>query len=238
MTTARDIITLALHDAGVYGTGQTPGATDINNGLTRLQNMVSQWKRKRWLIFHLLDVSAPMDGSQSYTIGTGQTLNTPRPDRIESAFIRQITPVQPNQPDWPLEIVESREAYSTITLKKLGSLPRYLWYDAAFPNGLLYPWPLPSNLYELHVQIKDQLQSFATLDEVFNLPAEYLEALQYNLQVRFLAAYRLPPDPQLNQLAANALNTIKNANAQIAVLRMPRDITRPGLYNVFSDNTN
>lgn len=238
MTTARDLITLALFDAGVFGTGQTPQASDINNGLTRLNDMIAQWQRNRWLIWCTKDVSAPMNGSVSYTIGTGQTFNTPRPDRLENGcFIRQVTPAPPNQPDWPLTLIQSREAYSNIRLKQLGSFPNYVFYDAAFPVGKIYPWPLPSSLYELHLLVKEQLQFFADLSTVYAMPEEYKRAIRFNLQEEFLSAYRLPPDDKLSMRAAAALNVIRNANAQIPVLMLPPDLYRPGLYNVFTDNT-
>lgn len=237
MTTARDIITLALFDAGVFGTGTTPGATDINNGLIRLNDMIAQWQRQRWLIWCNVDVSAACDGSVYYTIGSGQTFDTPRPDRLEAAYIRQVTPAAPNQPDWPLQLIQSREAYSTIRLKELGSFPNYVFYDSAFPYGKLYPWPLPSNLYELHVILKEQLQTFANLSTVYNMPEEYKRAIRFNLQLEFLSAYRLPPDDKLEGRAAAALNVIRNANTQIPVLRVPPELNRPGLYDVFTDNT-
>ena len=238
MTTARDLITIALFDAGVFGTGQTPQASDINNGLTRLNDMIAQWQRQRWLIWCTKDVSMPMTGALSYTIGTGQYFNTPRPDRLEDGcFLRQITPAVPNQPDWPMKLVQSHEAYNQIRLKRLGSFAQCVFYDSAFPYGNIFPWPLPSNLYELHLLVKEQLQSFVNLSTVYNMPEEYKRAIRFNLQEEFLSAYRLPPDDKLSMRAAAALNVIRNANAQIPVLKMPADLYRPGLYDVFSDTS-
>ena len=238
MTTARDLITLALFDAGVFGTGQTPQASDINNGLTRLNDMIAEWQRNRWLIWCLKDVSMPMTGALSYTIGTGQYFNTPRPDRLENGcFIRQISPAVPNQPDWPLTLVQSREAYNNIRLKKLGSFPNYVFYDSAFPVGNIYPWPLPSSLYELHLLVKEQLQSFANLATVYSMPEEYKRAIRFNLQDEFLSAYRLPPDDKLSARAAGALNVIRNANAQLPTLQLPPELYRSGNYNVYSDQS-
>lgn len=237
MTTARDIITMAFFDSGVYGTGQTPSAQDISLGLTRLNDMLSQWQRQRWLIWHLIDVSVVCDGSEFYTIGTLQDLNTPRPDRLETAYIRQVNPPAPNQVDYPLRLVPSRENYSLITLKELGSFPRYCFYDADFPIGKVYPWPLPSSLYELHVVLKAQLQQFANLSDAFSMPAEFLRALRFNLEVEMISAYRLPPDQSKDRRAAAALNVIRVANAQVPALIMPRELgPGSGLYNVFSDS--
>ena len=50
MTTARDIVNQAMKSIGVLGLGQTLNAEDINDGFTRLQNMVNQWQVKRWFM--------------------------------------------------------------------------------------------------------------------------------------------------------------------------------------------
>ena len=46
MTTAADIIKLALLDSGVIGQGQTASANDTNNALTRMNWVLEQWARK------------------------------------------------------------------------------------------------------------------------------------------------------------------------------------------------
>jgi len=84
--------------------------------------MIAQWARKRWLMWHLIDVAKVSTGAQSYTVGVGGDFNTPRPDRLEAAFFRQIVPSQPNLIDYPLEIIEARETYNNIALKTLSSL--------------------------------------------------------------------------------------------------------------------
>lgn len=238
MTTARDLVTMALYDAGVFGQDQTPNAIDINNGLTRLNDMMSQWNTNRWLIYHLLDLSLPCTGATSYTIGPGQQFDTPRPDRLEDGcFIRQITPPAPNQPDWPLTLIQSREAYNNIRLKQLASFPQYIFYDSGFPTGLIYPWPLPSNLYELHILVKAQLQQFANLTDQYNMPAPYKRAIRFNLQEEMLIAYKLPPDEKLSGLARGALDAIRDSNFQMPVLRLPPELTRNAQYNYLTDNT-
>lgn len=237
MTTARDIISLSLFDTGIFGTGMTPAGADTNNALIRLNEMISQWQRQRWLVYVLTDNALAMTGAQSYTIGTGGQFNVARPDRLEAAYIRQVTPAAPNQPDYPLELIQSREAYSNIVLKQLGSFPRYIFYESSFPLGNVFPWPLPSSLYSLHLILKGVLQTFATLDTVYAMPEEYKAALRWNLCKVLMLAYRIPEDEGINKQAASSLNIIRNANAQLPTLRMPPELVRPSLYNVFSDQS-
>jgi hypothetical protein len=238
-TSGNDICTQALKKAGIVGAGDDPEAEDITDALTDLNDMIDQWRVKRWLMYRLLDLSVVSTGAQKYTIGPGgDMVATVRPDRIESAFIRQITNSVPNQVDYPLQLIEARETYSRLALKRQGSFPQFVWYDPIFPLGEVYPWPLPqANIYELHVQIK------MTLDEILQdniadpliIPGEYFAAMKFNLARRLRSAYRLPMDKELNDLAADALAVIYGANAQIPRMIMPPELGRGGLYDIQSD---
>jgi hypothetical protein len=101
MPTPLDIIKLALKDAGALGVGQTPLSEDVDDAFRRLNWMVSTWARKRWLIWHLVDVAKISTGAQSYTVGPGGDFNLPRrPHRLHAAFLRQNpgAPIPSNPP--------------------------------------------------------------------------------------------------------------------------------------------
>lgn len=237
MTTPLDIITQALKKAGVLGVGQTALAEDVNDAYSDMQDMLGQWQRKRWLIWHLVDYECTGTGALYYTVGPGGQFDiSPRPDKIESAFFRQLVQSQPNQIDYPLEIIEAREDYNRISLKQLQTFPQYLFYDSGFPTGKAYPWPLiQANLYSLHLTVKETLSQFTSLNQAIVLPLEYMAALKFNLGVRLRQSYQMPADPVLLGLAKDALNVIRNANLQIPRLRIPSDLVKPGIYNVYSD---
>lgn len=63
-----------------------------------------------------------------------------------------------------------------------------------------------------------------SLDAEFNMPAEYEEAIHYNLCVRITSFYQYPANPVQGKLAVLALNTIKNSNIQISKLQMPSSL--------------
>jgi len=237
MTTATDIINFAFKDAGVLGVGQSLLAEDMNDGLTRLNMMIAQWRVKRWLVWHLVDVSVVSTGAQSYTVGPGGDINvSARPDRLEAAYFRQLNASQPV--DYPLQLLQSREEYSRIALKQLSSFAQCVFYDSGFPLGTIHPWPIPqASLYEIHILLKDVLPQFADLTTSYDFPPEYLAAIHYNMVIRTRAAYRLPQDPQFDDLAKDAMETIRAANAQIPTLVMPENLIRPGVYNIYSDQT-
>jgi hypothetical protein len=235
--TPGDIITRALKKTGVLGVGQTASAEDMSDALADLNDMLAQWQRKRWLVYHLVDVVKVSTGAQSYTVGAGGDFDVARPDRIEAAFVRNLN--SPTNPaDYPLELLEAREDYNRIGVKAMGTVPSCVFYDAAYPLGTLFPWPVPqAATYELHITVKEQLGSFAGLAQTIALPPEYTAALMWNLAAWLRPSYQLPPDPTVAALATASLNTIKNANAQVPRLRMPGDLVRPGRYDAYSDRS-
>jgi len=239
-TTALDIITLAFRDAGILGVGQSLLPEDYNDALTRMNMMIAQWRVKRWLVWHLVDKSVVSTGAQSYTVGPGGDINVSvRPDKLESAFFRMLPGANGTQAvDYPLQLLFSYEDYARITLKSLVSFSQCIFYDNAWPLGRIYPWPIPqASLYEVHIILKHVLDEFANLTSSFDFPPEYLAALHYNMVVRLRAAYRMPEDPGFNDLAKDAMQTIRAANAQIPSLVMPDNLVRPGVYNIYSDQT-
>lgn len=239
MTTGNDICTSSLRTAGILGVGMVALAEDINDAFNYLNEMLGQWQRQRWLIYQLVDVSKISTGAVSYTIGPQQDFNVAaRPDRLESAFVRQTVQTQPNNVDYPLDIIEARETYNLIALKQLQSFPDSIYYEPAFPYGVLYPYPVPqANTYEIHVTLKAILSQIANLATVVNLPLEYFAAIRFNLAQRLRMEYDLPPKMSLDGLARSSLNIIRNANTKIPRLQMPVEVVRPGLYNFFNDRT-
>lgn len=237
MATARQICIRSLKKGKVIGQGQTATSEQIADCLDDLNAMIGQWNRNRWLVYRLLDLSWVCDGSQTYSIGaSGQDVTiSVRPDRIEAAYLRQLQPAQPQPVDWPVRIIESREDYSRITLKTMSTLAWYLFYDPTYPNGTLYPWPLPTSAYEMHILVKAVLDTYDNLSDDVILPPEYEEALVYNLASRLRATYGLDPDGAIDKFAAAALETVRTGNLALARLRMPRGIvTRSNRFNIYS----
>lgn len=247
MTTAADLVSEALTIAGIVGDGQSASGMITNATFKRMNRMLAQWQRKRWLIWHLVETALVADGlhggaGSPFTVGpappgTAGNFNMFRPDRIEAAFNRQVIPTQPNAIDYPLEEMKSYEDWANVALKTLGSFPSYFFYDPAMPLGKLYVWPVPTpaGLYEVHIITKEVLAQFATLGSALATPPEYESAIIFNLARITRVAFRKPADAELNSLARENLNVLRMANAQVPRLRMPDDLTRPGVYNVFSD---
>lgn len=239
MSTWLDIITMSLLDAGVTGQGATPSAFDQANALQRLNWMVSQWRQQRYLVYVLRTIGLTSTGAQSYTVGPGGDYDLDvRPDRLEAAFFRQLTQSQPNQIDYPLELIFSREDYNNIAIKQLSSFPNFIFYESSYPLGRIYPWPVPqSAIYAVHITVKEAIDQ-VTQDDLatdVDLPAEYMQALYLSLAENIRMAYKLPHDAVLEGMARGARDVLRASNAQIPRLRVPTELTRPGIYNPYSD---
>jgi hypothetical protein len=234
VTTAREIVEQAHRDAGALGLGQTLNAANVQEGFKRLNQMIGGWRAKRWMVFHLVELSVVCDGSPFYTIGSGGDFNVPvPPPKIEAAFVRQVVGVQ--NVDWPLTIIGSREEYSRIGIKTIENFPSQLFYDTAWPLGKVYLYPVPDVPYQVHIVVRDVLGAFPSLDSVLTLPPEYEEAMRMQLARRIAPTFGKKLDPEYLRLAGAAMDNVVTSNLQIAQLNLPREVTGGGGYNVFTN---
>lgn len=263
-TSVGDLCNAALQECGAIGQGQVAVAEQANVAWARLQWMLQQWANKRWMVYHLVTYNVTSSGKLFYTLGPGGDIDTGigtnpfnsqfnsqfgggagaravpatmRPDKIEAAFLRQLTESQPNQIDYYLDILQSMEDYNRIALKQLQSFPEYVFYDPAWPLGKVFAWPVPqANIYGLFITVKEQLPvAFPSLATLLNLPYEYYGAILYNLAIRLCAPNGLPVRPDTLGLAKDGMRVIRGSNTAIARLQMPPDMQRAGIYNIFSD---
>lgn len=238
VTTWRDLITLSLKSAGIVGVGQTPLAEDANDACQMLNDMIAQWQRKRYLVYHLVEQSFTANGAQFYTVGPGGNFNVAeRPSIINAAFARQTVSSNPNQIDYPLEIIPSRETYAQIGMKSLQSFPQWAYYDAGYPTASFFVYPVITGQFDIHIIYPALLQTAVQLSDAITVPPEYREALRYNLTIRLAVGYGIPISTGAAALARSSLQTMRTANAQIPVMGMPSVLMNPSRYNIYSDSS-
>jgi len=132
------------------------------------------------------------------------------------------SPGPAGQVDVQLGIIDAREDWSQCALKSLSTFPAAVFYESAWPAGLLHVWPIPpAGLYEIHIVTKAPLPSVVDLTTDISLPPEYAQALMYTLACMLRPVYGLGPDPTLMANMRGALNTLRMANAAVGQLGMP-----------------
>lgn len=234
--TARELIEMALLDAGIVGQGQTASAFDSANALTRLNWLLAQWRVKRWLVFRLRSIGLTSTGAQSYTVGPGGDFALSyRPNSLTGAFLRQLA----GGVDTPLAVISAREDYDRISVKTLQGPASSVFYDSASPLGSVYPWPIPpASQYVLYLTVKEALVNVDNLADDLAVPEEYFRALHLSLAQELRTAYLLPPDPVLLAASSEAREVLRGANTQIPRLLMPAGVAGRGVYNPYSDRIN
>lgn len=238
-TTGRDIVDQALRKAGILGSGQAASASDQSDALADLNDMLAQARTDRFMVYNELDVGFTSNGNFTYSVGPGGDYNvSPRPNRVQSAYVRQLQN-SGLQVDQPLRVIEAREEYSRIATKQLVSFPQAVYLETAYPMGILHVYPIPNAaIYQVHLVLKDTLP-MVTPDTVMDVfPAEYLPWMKFRLAQKLRQAYGkgFRPDPELNRQAALAERTIINSNLQVANLIMPVAVLPRGSgYNILSD---
>lgn len=226
MTTPLEIIYQSLKDCGFSGDGETPSAEIVNDAFRKLNWMLAEWRQRRGMVFHLVEKTLLMNGTQSYTIGPGaQIVVADRPNKIDSAVIRQN--FLPGSPvDYSLTILSAFEDWQQISVKDVSGPPRVLFYDTAWPVGTIHVWPIPqANQYELRILIKTALESFTSLTQEISLPPEYESAINWNLALRLTPMTGdLKVDPVVAAEAKATRGLILNVTAQTRRLQMPAGI--------------
>jgi hypothetical protein len=223
--TAGDLVTFCLRASGLNGVGQTPSSEDANTGLQLLNSMLATWQRRRWLVWSLVDTALMSTGAASYSVGISSPASNfaiARPDRIEAAYARLLPGSGALSVDYPLGLIPSAQDYAAITMKGLTTFPGAVYYEPAFPVGLLHFWPIsPAGQFELHILTKATLPQLTHLTDLVSVPPEYMEALIWSLCVRLAMAYGLDPKPSHVGAMRAAMSTIRIANAAPRALALP-----------------
>lgn len=245
MTTGRDVVYQSLRKAGITGRGITPSATDTQDALADLNDMLGQWRSQGFMVWDKLNTGFVGDGRTTpYTVGPGGEYNmTPRPNRIYSAFVRQLqgTGAGNLEVDTPLKVIDAREEYDRINTKTLVSFPQAVFLNTAMPLGQLfvYPWPGPSaGQYAVYITTKGSMPVITLNTDLSAFPEPYTPAMQFNLARRLRQAYGRgqKPDLELIKLANDSLDVIQQMNAQLPEMGMPPSLLqRGGGYNIYSD---
>lgn len=223
MATVQDLITSALRKIGVLAAGETPNSDENTDALASLNNLLESWSAQEAMVYNIVNFQHALTANtQSYTIGTGGTFNTPRPLKIERAGIIGSDTLRHD-----MNIVGAK-AWAAIEEKSLtGILPKVLYNDNAFPLATLNVWPKPSGTPTLDLYIWQQLTAFATVGDTINLPPPYFRALAFQLAIDLAPEYGAQAQGAaagLAELAASSKADVIALNRSNAAGREPSEM--------------
>lgn len=227
MTTARKIIESSLRKIHVLGKGQELDPDEANDALETLNNILSVWSAEGDFIFTETKESFPLDGSESYTIGSGATFDTERPNYIQSAFITI------GSTSFPLTQIDAQQ-YSRITEKNIVAIPDRFHYDAGFPVAKLYLYPIGPSGHTLNIYSFKPLEKFSSLDAVVSMPPEYKAALEFNLSIWIAPEYERQPSMHVEKLARHTKSVVSSQNKRnenfVSTIDLPTRNYRGNIY--------
>lgn len=214
MPSATQLISRALRIAGVLGSRETADSDQASDGLESLNDMLASWGTKRSYIYTIkLETFNLVAGTSSYTIGSGGTFNTTRPDEIDHIVVNQ------GEITYPVKMINA-EDYQALSSKDVnGAVPEYAYYDKAFPLGKLYLYDAPYAGLTITIGSWQQLQQFADLTTQYTFPNGYNRAIVYNLAKELAPEYGASLTPEAQDIARKSLANIRNLNLPSPVMK-------------------
>lgn len=162
--TAGELVTTALRKAGVIASGETPSASEMQDGLSCLNLMIDSFSNEGLLLFKQSRIPLTLIPGQSvYTIGLGAQLDTARFMNLKQAKVISL----PGNVELPVRIMNIQK-YADILQKDMQStIVTDIFLDGDFPNYNLTVWPVPSATQTLVLYVEQALTKvYGTTDEI------------------------------------------------------------------------
>lgn len=179
-TTLNNIIKDAYSLIGVLDPTQSLPAEYFSEGKRKLNQLLSiaSTHRGLWLINEVEVTLTP--GTSSYTVGVGETVDTPKPNSI--LHVRRSESI-----DIPIEIV-SHEEYFNVPNKTLQAPANLIYYSPGNLTGTLYVWPTGTTSDNtLKLKTQRPVQDFDIAGDDPDFPKEW------DLLITYMLAEMLAP---------------------------------------------
>lgn len=200
MTTARNIITLALESMNKLSPGETLDADVAAVCLRRLNSIADDWSTGRDMMPQDQIVSGVVTGA-SFNVASGSFAAISRGDEIENI----------NIDGYPTDPI-SMEQYNNIFLKTSAGRPTLWAWDGALT---IYLWPT-ATANTINILTRVTFQNFADLDTAYILSSGYEGAFAATLAVAMAPALVGKVSQDLMMAKKTALYNVQNQSVRPA----------------------
>ena len=236
--TVGGILRTAMRKIGVLAAGEPLPPDEGDDALEVFQDMVDALTLETLLIPIVSEITAPLVGNTDYTIGIYPSpqpvplpdnhIETPRPEKIIAAFIRDTA-----NTDYIQEIIDV-ETFSRISRKTDASRPSRFYVQEGWPLNKIRFESVPYIDETLHLFVVQPLNAILpglTLTEEINLPPGYRQFLVYNLAALLAPEWGKDVPSSVVAFAVSTKKLIKRGNYRSIVLGMDRAVAtqRKGL---------
>lgn len=206
MATVNDICQGGLRLIGIRDFSDTDRQEEA---IDMLNTMLTSWRK--WLHPTLTEDTHTLSaGTESYTIGSGQTIDTVRPINIVSAFIRDSSGY-----DHDVAVNLTKKEYDDVYDKDASSRPNKLYYDKGTTAGTIYFDTAPSAAETLYLYSVKPFTEYSATTDTFLLPVEYEQMVRYNFAIMIAPEYSIQPLDIVYVKAQELLMEIANENFKV-----------------------
>lgn len=189
--TQDSLVQSALRKLEVIGDGVVSTSTQTANAVLALNAMLKTFIAKGMPLWAINEYTFSLTAAHNYTIGVGQTLNTPAPLKIIQATLTNTA----DSTGIPLTIYTHYD-YNLLTNTGSTGVPIALEYEPLNQRGTIKLWPKPdtNTISTRRVTIvyqrpfEDMVSSTDTLD----FPQWWSEPIIYGLAWRLAPEYGIP----------------------------------------------
>lgn len=223
--TRNQLIEAALRKLGVLAKGQTPDTEDYTNGTFALNAVVAELQTIGMPLWNRVEYTFPLITAQAkYTLGIGQTLNTPFPLKLQQAVLINIT----SQSTLDMEIISIYDYNSLSPLASSGT-PVQIVYQPLVNYGVVTVWPTPdagsaaSNTIKLVYQ--QAFDDFVGATDTPDFPKEWHQTIIYKLALALAPEYGIPLGDQgmLVQMADKHEETVLSFGTDMSSIYFQAD---------------
>ena len=228
MPSATDFAARALRLLGVIDPTETPSAEDAETAFDCLNDWIDQLGTERQSIYFITrTVHTLSNGTASYTIGSGGTINMARPVWIDNVGLI-IDTADPTPVEIAIRLMTDDEWAQRSQKTLTSNLVQGIWYDHNWSSGLarIYVWPIPNlDSTQLVLYTPTALTEFADLSTDYTFPPGYRTAILWNLANELAPFYpAVQPDPRVAKKADEKLAWLKRANLRLSEVYIDRAI--------------
>jgi len=238
VATVRSITQDALMEIGVLAPGESLSNAQGATGLSWIIRMIDAWGADFLTFAYQLRTTFTLtSGSSSVSVGPGQTVNIPRPMRINT--VNYLIPATSPGVEVPIGLMD-QDAYANLSIKSQSSaypIQAFYQVDMVDAFGTLFFWPEVSQDLTIALYTPQAVAVPTSLDTDIIGPPGYLQALHYQLAVQLCTPFGVQPPPALATLATEAFATMKRPNEKPGLLGTDPALipSLGGGYNILSD---
>ena len=213
MATVGSIIKRAMRALTVIDPENDPTTQEYTDGIELINAMNASWSAAPVHLYAPSQVTHSVVATDtSYTVGSGATIDTTRPEEIYSAWLRDSS-----GNDWPELDIKSLKEYTKIIDKDASKMPEKLYIRKGYANWTIYFDCASDASYTLYLELLQKLPTFSAYTDTFNLPDAYQDATVYNLALRWAPEFGTAVNQQALQiiakLARDTIKVVKNQNS-------------------------